>query len=130
MILKAKVKDVVTHKPMESQKWRLRAYGIVTSHVFEMGILLAIVLNMVQMAISYEGSNETVDNFMDLTNYIFTAIFIVEACLRIFVFGWAYFNASWNRFDFFVVVTSILDITLTAYQLRALETEGSHKTSQ
>ena len=82
--------------------------------MFEGGILLAILLNMVQMAISYEGSSENVDYYMDLTNYIFTAVFIVEACLKIFVFGWAYFNTSWNRFDFFVVISSILDIILTA----------------
>ena len=42
--------------------------------------------------------------FMETTNYIFTAIFIVEAGLKIFVFGWSYFQTSWNKFDFFVVV--------------------------
>ena len=50
---------------------------------------------------------------MDVTNYIFTTIFIIEASLKIFVFGWAYFKTSWNKFDFFVVISSILDIILT-----------------
>lgn len=53
---------------------------------------------------------------METTNYIFTAIFIVEAGLKIFVFGWSYFQTSWNKFDFFVVISSILDITMTIIQ--------------
>ena len=65
------------------------------------------------MAITYEGSSETVDQFMDITNLIFTAIFIVEAALKIFCFGASYFGTSWNKFDFFVVIASILDIALS-----------------
>ena len=51
-----------------------------------------------------------------MTNFIFTAIFIVEAILKLFAFGWSYFGTSWNKFDFFVVISSILDISLTFYQ--------------
>ena len=53
---------------------------------------------------------------MDWTNYIFTAIFIIEAGLKIFVFRWAYFKTSWNRFDFFVVISSILDIMISLFE--------------
>ena len=49
---------------------------------------------------------------MKITNYIFTAIFIVEAILKIIALGWSYFGTSWNKFDFFVVISSILDILL------------------
>lgn len=51
---------------------------------------------------------------MESSNFIFTVIFIVEAALKIFVFRWAYFKTSWNKFDFFVVLTSIFDIIMTA----------------
>ena len=47
---------------------------------------------------------------------IFTSCFIIEAILKIFAFGLAYFGTSWNKFDFFVVVASVLDILLTIYQ--------------
>ena len=115
MILKATVPYTDTNKPRTNQKWRLKVYNLVTSDAFEAGILTAIVLNMFQMAITYEGSSEMINQFMDLANYIFTAIFIIEAGLKIFVFGLAYFKTNWNRFDFFVVISSILDIFLTAY---------------
>ena len=73
-------------------------------------------LNMIQMAITYEGSSNEVNQFMEITNLIFTAIFIVEAILKLFVFGWSYFGTSWNKFDFFVVIASLIDIGLTYYQ--------------
>ena len=52
---------------------------------------------------------------MEITNYVFTAIFVVEAALKLFAFGWSYFGTSWNKFDFFVVISSILDIGLSLY---------------
>lgn len=72
-----------------------------------------IVLNMIQMAFAYEDATLSFNNFMDLMNYIFTTIFVLEATVKIFVFGWSYFNMNWNKFDFFVVITSILDIVLS-----------------
>jgi hypothetical protein len=53
---------------------------------------------------------------MDMTNLVFTAIFIVEACVKLFAFRWSYFGTSWNKFDFFVVISSIVDIFFTKYQ--------------
>ena len=68
------------------------------------------------MAFAYEDASSSFNNFMDMMNYIFTTIFVLEAAVKIFVFGWAYFNMSWNKFDFFVVISSILDIVLSQYE--------------
>jgi len=51
---------------------------------------------------------------MDFANYIFTITFILEACLKLFAFRLAYFKTAWNKFDFFVVISSILDFMLSA----------------
>jgi len=64
------------------------------------------------MALSYEGSSDGWNRFLDVTNYIFTVIFIVEASLKLFAYGRSYFDTAWNRFDFFVVVSSIFDVGL------------------
>ena len=85
--------------------WRL-----VNSNAFDIGIMLAIVLNMFQMALIYEGASEEWQQFLDVTNYIFSAIFVVEAALKLFVYRKAYFGTAWNKFDFFVVVSSLFDI--------------------
>lgn len=82
------------------------------------------------MAFTYEGSSQSFDSFMDMLNYIFTAIFIAEAALKIFVFGLAYFHTSWNKFDFFVVIASILDIALSSQQEAAEIAPGGRQQSQ
>ena len=64
------------------------------------------------MALSYEGAPEGWVDFLEVTNYIFTVIFIVEASLKLFAYGRSYFDTAWNRFDFFVVISSIFDIAL------------------
>ena len=44
----------------------------------------------------------------------FTIIFIIEAVLKLIAYGKSYFENSWNKFDFFVVSSSILDIVMQA----------------
>lgn len=61
---------------------------------------------------SYEGAPENWIAFLGLTNYIFTTIFLIECILKLIAFDWSYFETGWNRFDFFVVVASLLDIGL------------------
>ena len=46
MIIKARVPHYVTHRPKEWQTWRLKIYHFVNSNYFEVGIIIAILLNM------------------------------------------------------------------------------------
>lgn len=45
-------------------------------------------------------------------NYIFAAIFALEAIIKIISFGKAYFKDNWNIFDFIVVIISIIGIII------------------
>ena len=110
MILSAKCPHDVSNKP--STPLRIKMWNIVRDTKFDQVIMTVIVLNMIQMAMSYEGASENWNNFLEISNYIFTAIFFVEACLKLFAFGKSYFDTAWNRFDFFVVVSSLLDVGL------------------
>jgi hypothetical protein len=65
------------------------------------------------MAVLHEGQSESFTKMLDFSNYIFTAIFIVEASLKLVAFGRTYFKNAWNKFDFFVVVSSILDLVMS-----------------
>ena len=47
-----------------------------------------------------------------MSNHFFTVIFLVEAVLKFIAFGMTYFNNAWNKFDFFVVSASIMDVFL------------------
>jgi uncharacterized hydantoinase/oxoprolinase family protein len=71
---------------------------------------------MIQMALLHENQTKQFSFFMEFTNYVFTLIFLVEAILKLIAFGKSYFNNSWNKFDFFVVVSSIFDVLLKLAQ--------------
>ena len=45
----------------------------------------------------------------NLTTQVFLNIYYVECVLKLIGFGWSYFLDNWCRFDFFLVVTSLLD---------------------
>jgi hypothetical protein len=43
---------------------------------------------------------------------IFNYIFILEAVFKGIAFGNSYFNYGWNKFDFFIVSSSVLDMSV------------------
>lgn len=64
------------------------------------------------MALSYETITDTIIQLLRISNYIFSAIFFVEAVLKLIAFGNSYFRNAWNKFDCFVVISSIFDLIL------------------
>ena len=67
---------------------------------------------MIQMAMLYETATTKYAKVLEYVNYIFTFIFTLEAILKLIAFGSRYFISNWNKFDFFVVLSSILDIIM------------------
>lgn len=74
--------------------------------------MICIVLNMFQMALDHDGASPSMVTFLKVSNYIFTAIFLVEALLKLYVYREHYFKTGWNKFDFFVVASSLIDLGL------------------
>ena len=66
------------------------------------------------MALQYENMSEGFSQALAIANYIFSAIFFIEAVFKLIAFGWTYFETPFNKFDFFVVCSSILDVLLDA----------------
>ena len=53
-------------------------------------------------------------NLQDLTNLFFVVLFTCEMILKMYALGLqGYFVSLFNRFDFFVVNTSLLELILT-----------------
>ena len=65
------------------------------------------------MAITFEGESEAYTSALDFLNYIFSAIFLMEAVLKLIAQGISYFYSSWQKFDFFVVCASMVDILMS-----------------
>lgn len=91
---------------------RMKVWKIVNSDWFGLVVMAAILLNMVQMACSYDGMPAYVKRILNVSNYVFSGIFLVECLLKLFVYRKSYFYTTWNKFDFFVVCASIIDVLL------------------
>ena len=74
-------------------------------------IMGCILLNLISMALNFENSSDEYNQVLTIVNYIFTGIFIAECLLKLCAYGpVGYFHSGWNKFDFFVVVASIVDL--------------------
>ena len=92
---------------------QLKFYEIINNKYFEIFIICCIIINIIQMGLIYEGASKNYLEALEVFNLIFTIIFIIEAILKILALGLrTYFHSSWNKFDFFVVLTSLVDIIL------------------
>ena len=68
------------------------------------------------MAIAYDGSSVKYENSLENMNLAFTIIFILEAAIKLIGLGpKAYFHSKWNRFDFCIVIASILEFLLELF---------------
>ncbi len=73
--------------------------------------MFTIVLNTFFLFLDYEGSPQVLKNTVKYGNITFICIFGVEAVLKFIGYGPRYyFLDTWNRFDFLIVVLSLIAI--------------------
>jgi len=88
--------------------------NVVQSKVFEIFILICIILNTIVLSLAWYDEPDELRQIADILNYIFAAIFTLEAAGKIVGLGFKpYFVDNWNTFDFFIVVGSLLGIILS-----------------
>ncbi|OQR93148.1 Voltage-gated Ion Channel (VIC) Superfamily [Achlya hypogyna] len=98
--------------PVPHHKFRAFCYKIMHYKYTEYGVTACIFLNVLTMCMDQYGDSLEFQNGLNICNYFFTGIFTVEAILKITAFGFAYFEDSWNRFDFTIVNLTIVSIIL------------------
>ena len=65
---------------------------------------------------------------LQLANFIFVSIFVVEIMLRLTAMGKSFFMVPWNIFDFLIILTSAVGTTSSllvlsrCYDLKPFET--------
>ena len=68
------------------------------SSFFDNGITIVIILNVLCMCIEHEGQPADMTSVLRILNYIFTAIFAIEAIFKMKAFGLTcYFSDGWNK---------------------------------
>jgi hypothetical protein len=102
-------------KEPPKKKSKLAIYKLVTSSKFEHFVFLLIGLNLLQQAITWDLEPESWTRASDTINYVFNVMFLIEAGLKIYGLTWAgYWPDNWNKFDFILVVFSVVDMTFSA----------------
>ena len=93
-----------------------RACFVTVKHAwFDPVIMTAILLNTLTMMMQHYDMSDTFSAFLDVANLAFVGIFTLEAVLQITAVGFpTYWKDSWNRFDFVVVVASLVGLFVNA----------------
>lgn len=95
-------------------KIRKMLFATVQHSLFEAFITVCIVLNILTMGISYDGSTTLYDQILTEINMVFTVIFIFECILKLLALGVIQYSYSnWNKFDFLIVAASLIDLVMT-----------------
>ncbi|XP_042240382.1 voltage-dependent T-type calcium channel subunit alpha-1G-like isoform X2 [Homarus americanus] len=98
-------------------KARLFIHNIVTSKYFDLAIAAVIGLNVVTMAMEFYKMPKELEYALQIFNYFFTAVFILESVMKMVALGChRYFQDSeehrWNQLDVFIVILSVVGIVL------------------
>jgi hypothetical protein len=73
------------------------------------------------MGINFENAPTIYVFLLDISDYFFTVIFIGEAYLKMRAYSFRYFDTLSNKFDFFIVCSSIADIIMSFTAQQASE---------
>ncbi|ALC48765.1 Ca-alpha1T [Drosophila busckii] len=92
---------------------RMFVHNVVTSKYFDLAIAAVIGLNVVTMAMEYYKMPNPLKYALKIFNYFFTAVFILEANMKLVALGWhLYLKDRWNQLDVGIVLLSIVGIVL------------------
>jgi hypothetical protein len=81
-------------------------------------IYALIAASSIVLAIDEPNISDYKHKIVSIFHYIFLAMFIIEATIKIIVMGFvagkrAYLKDGWNRLDFFIVLVGITDLIIT-----------------
>ena len=85
--------------------------ALVISSYFQGMIMLAIVANTVVLALTWPQQDVSLKTALEEINVAFTFVFLLEAILKLVGLGpKAYFRDNWNKFDFIIVMVSLVEL--------------------
>ena len=93
--------------PPNDDGFRDCLFEVASEEKFEIFILGVILLNTIFLAVQWPTMTESEIYTLECINYIFLAIFILEAIVKLLAFGCRYFKDNWNVLDFFIVTISV-----------------------
>ena len=109
--MKLALKSRVTKKPgRPKNKCRGVVHDIVSSHAFNVAVVILICLNICLLCITTDG-DAALQQGLGYANIAFVGVFTVEAVVKIIGLGFrGYFIMRWNQYDFFLVVVALIGL--------------------
>ncbi|KAJ1445504.1 Ion transport protein-domain-containing protein [Pelagophyceae sp. CCMP2097] len=106
---------------LPNEPWRRKLFYLVVSEKFEVCVIAIITLNMVAISLQHYDQSPRWTFVLDTVgNTAFTSLFAAEMALKMLGLGAEQYAAdNWNRFDAFIVATSLID-TATSFSGSAL----------
>ncbi|VDP75378.1 unnamed protein product [Echinostoma caproni] len=104
-------------KGRRSRRWNRRCRRscrrLVKSQTFYWIVIVLVFLNTGVLTSEHYRQPRWLDDFQDLANIVFVVLFSIEMLIKMYSLGIrCYFDFMFNRFDFFVVICSIIEIVL------------------
>jgi len=90
---------------------------IVMHRFFDPFILICIVGNTLVLCVTWYGQDSMINKITDVINYVFMAIFTIECVIKLVAYRTVYFKESWNIFDFFVVLTTLVILVIGFFEI-------------
>lgn len=87
------------------------------SSKFDNLILVCILGNTFSLTLKWYGMSQEFEDQLETVNYIFGAIFTMEAIMKIYAYRRNYFREAWNKFDFTVVILTWLVVIVMSFDL-------------
>ncbi|CAG5904813.1 unnamed protein product, partial [Menidia menidia] len=94
----------------KGKKATMRVRKMVDGNLFSGGIMFAIFLDTITMAIDHHGQPLEMTEVFKVCNYLFTAVFLMEIVVKLLAYGYLYFMEGSNLFDFSIVMISLCDV--------------------
>ncbi|KAK5856529.1 hypothetical protein PBY51_008118 [Eleginops maclovinus] len=91
--------------------FREKLKRIVESKYFNRGIMIAILVNTLSMGIEYHQQPEELTDVLEISNIVFTSMFVLEMGFMLLAFGlFGYIKNPYNIFDSIIVIISVWEI--------------------
>jgi len=87
--------------------------AIAVKQATDIFIFVCIIINSLVLMLQWYQQSPEMVQALEVTNNILSLIFTIEFIVKVIGFGLDYFKSMWNLVDFFVCVTSWLDMILT-----------------
>lgn len=102
---------------MIEKKVRAGIRKAIKSQPFYWCVIVLVFLNTSCVAVEHYGQPPWLTEFLFYAEYVFLVLFILEMCLKMYALGVrVYFESSFNKFDFFVVMGSIFEVVWSYYK--------------